>query len=219
MGFFVLHIQKLKGNDARTGAHIEGTVNLDQSRTHLNEDQIKYLPGIKDRTHAIQYRIETEWIKRKTSHNQVRALQIMLSGTPEDMERIVIDGRLNEWSNDNIKWLQDTFGKDSVISAVIHLDEKTSHIHATVVPIVNGERRKAKINLGDPNKKTYRKKDLTTSRLCADDIMTKDNLKLFQGTCAEATAKYGLKQGIYGSEQRIYPPRSIAGTWLSKLKI
>lgn len=205
MGFVVLHIQKPKGNDARTTAHIERTVNpanADQSRTHLNEDLIPYPDGVKDRTHAIQHRIETAGIKRKISHNQVRALQIMLSATPEDMQRIQAEGKLSEWSNDNIKWLQETFGKENVVSAVLHLDEKTPHIHATVVPIVNGERRKAKIKSGEANKKTYRKKDSNASRLCADDIMTKDNLKLFQDTYAEAMAKYGLKRGIDGSEAR-----------------
>lgn len=208
MGFVVLHIQKPKGNDARTTAHIERTVNpanADQSRTHLNEDLIPYPDGVKDRTHAIQHRIETAGIKRKISHNQVRALQIMLSGTPEDMQRIQVEGKLSEWSNDNIKWLQETFGKDNVVSAVLHLDEKTPHIHATVVPIVSGERRKAKQkgNAEDiQSKKKYRKKDPNTSRLCADDIMTKDNLKLFQNTYAEAMAKYGLIRGIDGSEAR-----------------
>lgn len=30
------------------------------------------------------------------------------------------------------------------MAAALHTDEETSHIHATVVPIVQGERRKAK---------------------------------------------------------------------------
>jgi len=129
----------------------------------------------------------------------------MLSGTPEDMQRIQAEGKLDEWSNDNIKWLQDTFGKENVVSAVLHLDEKTPHIHAAVVPIVTGERRKAKEKNKQENeqgKKRYRKKDTNSSRLCADDIMTKDNLKLFQDTYAEAMAKYGLQRGIDGSEAR-----------------
>ncbi|MCD8471657.1 MAG: plasmid recombination protein [Parabacteroides chartae] len=74
----------------------------------------------------------------------MRALQIMLSGTPEDMQRIQNTGKLNEWCKDNIEWLQETFGKDNLVSAVLHMDEKTPHIHATVVPIVTGERRKIK---------------------------------------------------------------------------
>ncbi len=122
------------------------------------------------RTQAINHHIENAGIKRKISHNQVRALQIMLSGTPEDMQRIQSEGKLNEWCRDNIKWLQDTFGKDNVVSAVLHLDEKTPHIHAAVVAIVTGERRKerekkkqkTKPEQGKPTPKKYRKKPANT---------------------------------------------------------
>lgn len=204
MGFAVLHIQKPKGNDARTSAHIERTVNpanADQNRTPLNENLIEYPDGIENRTQAIQHRIETAGIKRKVGNNQVRALQVMLSGTHEDMERIQTIGKLDEWSKDNIKWLQDTFGKENVVSAVLHLDEKTPHIHATVVPIVTGERRKMKSE-EDNGKKKYRKKPKDTVRLCADDVMTRDNLERFQDTYAEKMQKYGLERGIKGSDAR-----------------
>ena len=142
MGFVVLHIQKPKGNDAGTTAHIERTVNpanADPERKYLNRNLIEYPNGMETRTQAIQHRIETAGIKRKISHNQVRALHVMLSGTPEDMQRIQAEGKLDEWCRDNIRWLQDTFGKNNVVSAVLHMDEKTPHIHATVVPIVSGE--------------------------------------------------------------------------------
>jgi hypothetical protein len=147
MGFVVLHIQKPKGNDSGTTAHIERTVspaNADPERTYLNKEFIEFPDGVDNRTQAIQHRIENAGIKRKISHNQVRALQIMLSGTPEDMQRIQNTGKLDEWCKDNIEWLQETFGKDNLVSAVLHMDEKTPHIHATVVPIVTGERRKVR---------------------------------------------------------------------------
>ncbi len=97
-----------------------------------------------------------------------------------------------------------TFGKENVVSAVLHLDEKTPHIHATVVPIVRGERRKAKLERERNTaggKRTYRtKKD--RPRLCADDMMARDKLKAYQTTYAEAMAKYGLRRGIDGSEAK-----------------
>jgi uncharacterized coiled-coil DUF342 family protein len=90
------------------------------------------------------------------------------------------------------------------------MDEKTPHIHATVVPIVTGERRKAKEGQRREEKpgqdtlgkKKYRKKNVNAPRLCADDVMTRENLKSFQDTYAEAMAKYGLKRGIDGSEAK-----------------
>lgn len=208
MGFVVLHIQKPKGNDSGTTAHIERTVspaNADPERTYLNKEFIEFPDGVDNRTQAIQHRIENAGIKRKISHNQVRALQIMLSGTPEDMQRIQNTGKLDEWCKDNIEWLQDTFGKDNLVSTVLHMDEKTPHIHATIVPIVTGERRKvkeAKKKQDEPNKKTYRKKSVDTVRLCADDVMTRENLEHFQNTYAEKMSKYGLQRGIKGSEAR-----------------
>lgn len=59
MGFAVLHIQKPKGNDAGTTAHIERTVspaNADQERTHLNRNLIEYPDGVENRTQATLYR-------------------------------------------------------------------------------------------------------------------------------------------------------------------
>ena len=204
MGFAVLHIQKPKGNDARASAHIERTIqptNADPERSHLNKELVNFPDTVENRTQAIQYRIEHAGITRKISHNQIRALQIMLSGTHEDMQHIQANGKLDEWCNDNMEWLQNTFGKDNVVSAVLHMDEKTPHIHATVVPIVQGERRKAKSE-HDNGKKKYRKKPKDTVRLCADDVMTRDSLAHFQDSYAERMAKYGLGRGVKGSDAR-----------------
>lgn len=133
----------------------------------------------------------------------------MLSGTHEDMQHIQAAGKLDEWCNDNLKWLQDTFGKDNVVSAVLHMDEKTPHIHATVVPIVTGERRKVREKKKtesqekeQPGKRKYRKKSTDTVRLCADDVMTRKKLEQFQNSYAEKMQGYGLGRGIKGSDAR-----------------
>lgn len=126
----------------------------------------------------------------------------MLSGMPEDMQRVEATGKLDQWCADNLDWLRKTYGADNVVSAVRHMDEKTPHIHATVVPIVTGERRKAQARPTESGKKQYRKKNTTTSRLCADDVMACPKLKEYQNTYADAMAKYGLKRGIDGSEAK-----------------
>ena len=205
MGFAVLHLDKASGNDAAMTAHIERTIepkNADKNRTHLNRELLPFTGDVTNRTNAIQTRIETAGITRKIGHNQVRAIRVMLSGTSEDMIRIEKEGRLNDWCNDNMDWLKQTFGWDNVVSAVLHLDEKTPHIHATVVPIVTGERRKAKIEKPAEGKKKYKKKSANAARLCADDIMARDKLKGYQNSYADAMTKYGLRRGVEGSEAR-----------------
>ena len=79
----------------------------------------------------------------------------------------------------------DNWCKDNLVSAVLHMDEKTPHIHATVVPIVTGERRKAKAEIKD-GKKKYKKKNQNAPRLCTDDVMARDKLTAYQTFYAEA---------------------------------
>ena len=203
MGFVVLHMEKTSGTDAAMSAHIERTIkpkNADESRTHLNRELIKFPDGVENRTQAIQHRLDTAALTRKIGNTQVRAIRILLTGTHDDMERITDEGRLDEWCNDNLKYLADTFGKENIVSAVLHMDEQTPHIHATLVPIVKGERKRKKKE--EQVKKRYRKKPTDTIRLCADDIMTRVKLKSYQDTYAQTMSGYGLQRGIDGSEAR-----------------
>lgn len=80
------------------------------------------------------------------------------------------------------------------------MDEKTPHIHAAVVPIVTGERRKAKKEQ-ENGKRKYRKKS-DTIRLCADDLFNRQTLIAYHDNYARVMAKYGLQRGVRGSEAR-----------------
>lgn len=208
MGYAVLHLEKVKGTDSAMSAHIERTVkpkNADETKTHLNKELINFPEGVENRTQAIQYRLDHAKLKRKIANNQVRAIRILLSGSPEDMKRIEESGRMGEWCKDNLDWLKDTFGKDNLVSAVLHLDEQTPHIHATIIPIVTGKSRKAKLKEqeeGSAGKKKYKTKDPNATRLCVDDVMTRIKLKEYQNTYAEKMQVYGLERGIDGSEAR-----------------
>jgi len=208
MGYVVLHLEKAKGTDSAMSSHIERTVkpkNADETKTHLNKELLEFPEGVNNRTQAIQYRLDNARLKRKIANNQVRAIRILLSGSPEDMKRIEDSGRMDEWCKDNLDWLKDTYGKENLVSAVLHLDETTPHIHATVVPIVTGKSRKAKLKeekQESTGKKKYKTKDPNMARLCVDDVMTRVKLKEYQNTYAEKMQMYGLERGIDGSEAR-----------------
>ncbi|KGN85647.1 MobV family relaxase [Porphyromonas gulae] len=169
MGYAVLHIDKAKGSDSGVTAHIERTYtpnNVDASRTHLNRELVQFPENDTSRTQAIEHRIATAGIYRKVADNQVRALRFILSGSHEDMLRIEKNGRLSEWCEASMDWLRQTIGAENVVAATLHADEETPHIHATVVPIVQGERRKAK-DEADNGKRKYKTKR-NKVRLCAD---------------------------------------------------
>ena len=161
---------------------------------------VEYPDGVHGRDEAIAHRLNTAGIRRKITHDQVRVVRVVLSGTHEDMMNIQEKGELDEWCSDSIQWLQATFGKDNVVAAHLHMDEKTPHIHAAVVPIVTGERRKAKKEQTD-GKRKYRKKT-NSVRLCADDLFNRQTLIAYHDNYARVMAKYGLQRGVRGSEAR-----------------
>jgi hypothetical protein len=204
MGYAVLHLEKTSGTDAGMSAHIERTnsqKNADPLRTHLNKELVQFPEGVSNRTHAIQHRLESAGLTRKIGKNQVRAIRILLTGSPDDMKKIESSERLDDWCRDNLEWLKKTYGKENVVSAVLHLDETTPHIHATIVPITTGERRKAKQEQSTIKKK-YHKKSIENVRLCADDVMSRVKLKEYQNSYSQAMTKYGLQRGIDGSEAK-----------------
>ena len=200
MGYAVLHLEKTRGADSGMSAHIERTIqpkNADPKRTHLNRELIQFPEGVRNRTEAIQHRLNTAGLTRKIGKNQVQAIRIVLTGTHADMEQIEQTGRMDEWCQNNLDWLRKTYGADNVVSAVLHMDEETPHVHATIVPIVQTERKKQKKE--QTVKKKYRTK-APAPRLCADEVMSRANLIRYQDTYAEQMAAYGLQRGIKGSE-------------------
>ena len=176
--YAVCHLQRGSGNDSGMSCHIERKdakgkkyvpANADAGRTHLNRELVRFPEGVSNRTEAIQHRID------------------------EQMMKIANGGRLDSWIDANLKWLRDTFGEDNLVSCVLHMDEKTPHLHATVVPIVTGERVRRKRE----GEKKYETK--SGPRLSADDVMRRTKLHEYQNSYAAAMKPFGLQRGIVGS--------------------
>ena len=167
--------------------------NADAGRTHLNRELVKFPDGVSSRTEAIQHRINTAGLRRKVGKNQTKAIRIILTGTHEQMMKIANGGRLDCWIDANLKWLRDTFGNENLVSCVLHMDEKTPHLHATIVPIVTGERVRRKRE----GEKKYETK--SGPRLSADDVMRRTRLHEYQNSYAAAMKPFGLQRGIVGS--------------------
>ena len=203
--YAVCHLQRGSGNDSGMSCHIErkdarGKTyvpdNADSSRTHLNRELVSFSDGVRNRTEAIQYRIDHAGLTRKAAGNQRKAIRITLTGTHEQMMKIHEEGRLERWMEANLKWLHETFGKENVVSCVLHMDEKTPHLHATIVPIVTAERQRRERE----GERKYNTK--SGPRLSADDVLKRAKLREYQNTYAAAMSEFGLKRGIVGSTAR-----------------
>lgn len=203
--YAVCHLQRGSGNDSGMSCHIErkdanGKTyvpdNADSCRTHLNRELIRFPDGVRNRTEAIQYHIDHAGLSRKVAKNQCKAIRIILTGTHEQMMKILDEGRLDKWTEANLRWLNETFGKENVVSCVLHMDEKTPHLHATIVPIVTAERQRRERE----GERKYNTK--SGPRLSADDVLKRARLREYQDTYAVAMKPFGLKRGIVGSTAR-----------------
>lgn len=201
--YAVCHIQRGNSNGSGLSTHIERQTksgkpfipkNADPSRTHLNRELLSFPDGVKDRNGAIKNRLANAGLKRKIGKNQTTHLCAILSGSHDQMMKIQQEGRLSEWINANIRWLEDTFGKENLVSCVLHMDEKTPHLHATIIPIVTTERKR--------REREGQKKYRTTKggpRLSADDVMHRSMLTKYQDSYGKAMKGFGLERGVVGS--------------------
>lgn len=207
MGYVVLHIEKAAGTDAAMSGHVERRItpaNVITTLTYLNQELIEFPKDVTNRTEAIQHRLDNAGLERKIGKNQVRALRVMLSGSPEDMKRIPAGRTVGRMGQGFLRLAaKDLRKRERRVGSPASGREDAAYPRDRRA-VTRGERRKAKLEReknAQSGKRTYRtKKD--RPRLCADDVMARDKLKAYQTTYAEAMAKYGLQRGIDGSEAK-----------------
>lgn len=120
------HEQRVKGDVS----HVEASrTPLNRRRAHgdhLLEPSRAVSSYIKDRRARVDPR------------NKAPCTSFVLSASHEwfkgDGPHGFNEQRVRDWSNASMRWLESTFGED-VAHVSLHMDEKTPHIHAKVVPI------------------------------------------------------------------------------------
>lgn len=232
--YTVCHYEKCYGPPVSYSTHIErkkadGTEHVPynikrRDLTKHNKEFIKEAreigrsAAIEKRLDAVRHQKDADGneYERKIRKGQICCIEIRMSASVEGMAEIIEQGRLMEWCRESIKWAQKEHGKENIVSAVLHMDEETPHLHVSLVPVVSGESKKQRTTKkraakdkekaeknGDevPKKKRRYKKKATveTLRLCADDVMTQWDLKRRQTEYAVAMAPFGLERGEEGS--------------------
>lgn len=147
---------------------------------------------------AVDKRIREAGIKPR--NGQATCLEIIFSGS-HDVLAAMNKKELRNWADDTLKWAQKTWGEENVVSASLHVDERTPHIHMIVVPIVSGQSRRTrnhKMNAELEGKKTKSYKiDHNKLRLCVNEVYTTGRLYQYHDNYAkEVSLKYGLDRGV-----------------------
>ena len=147
---------------------------------------------------AVDKRIQEAGIKLR--RGQATCLEIIFSGSHDRMVAMSRE-ELLDWANDTLKWSQKTWGEANVVSASLHVDETTPHIHMIVVPIVTGQSRRTRNrqeSLKEQGKltKTY-DIDHNKQRLCVNEVYNQGRLYSYHNSYAkEVSSKYGMVRGV-----------------------
>src|SRR5690606_29455287 len=188
MGYAVFHASKGKGTGVKLGAHIDRDESqkqtfksADPERMHLNRDLLNNEFSKMKLEDAIKKRIEEGYKGKKALRKDaVKFIPMVMTGSHKEMKEIFSDSKkANAWVRANYDFVCKEFGKENIVRFTLHLDEKTPHIHAVVVPLTDDGRLSAKERFGNRN-------DLSDR----------------QTRYADAMEQFGLKRGIVGSKAK-----------------
>jgi len=176
MGFIICNMRKFKSADIK-GLQIHNqrekeshtNPDIDRNRAHLNYDllhdqRVDYKALINEH---IEKNVET---KRAIRKDAVRCCSFMISASPEFFEKLSPE-REKEFFKSNLAFLQERYGKENVMYASVHKDEKTPHMHVGLVPITKEK------------------------KLSAKQIFNKVEMKQLQEAIGKHNEKFGLLRG------------------------
>lgn len=140
-----MSIEKIKtaATFSRKQAHNlrEGFVpNADITRTFMNEELIKPENGKSfNQFYKDKIKESPVYKNKKVRKDAVRGLEIVCTYSNPKTGNMPEGFSIDEWKKLNVEWLKETFGEDNIASVVVHMDEVTPHIHAIVIPMVEGQ--------------------------------------------------------------------------------
>ena len=144
MSYMVCHGMKSKAGDIKNiEKHIERknkdykNKDIDKSKTHLNYD-LHY-----ERYQSYKYRINERIKEEYTGTRAIRKDAIFMVNfvisSDQEFFKNLSEERQREYFKISYDYLKDYFGEKNVVSAKVHLDETTPHMHFTAIPLIDGK--------------------------------------------------------------------------------
>lgn len=132
----------------------------------------------------------------KIRKNGVIAYEAIMTASPgffEEGGAVEQKARLGNWARAQVKFAMDRWGAHRVASMVLHLDEKTPHIHLVVLPLeVKSDRRR-------------RDSSVVRWSLVGRTISGPGQFDKLQDDYADAMSPFGLSRGEAGSGRKHEP--------------
>jgi len=153
----ILRFAKYKGPEI---SHIEAHNERSKEKYASNPDVD--ISRSKDNIHLInpgrKYRAEAERqiaeAGCRTRSDSVRVVETLITASPEFFNGKSPDD-IREYFSHALEFMEKHQARETMISAIIHMDEKTPHMHLCFVPLTQDKRLSAKEILGNKKKLTW----------------------------------------------------------------
>ena len=183
-------ISRIEAHNERTKESYASNLNIDPKRTHLNFHLI--VPQRKYRAEAEKQIAEAQC---RTRSDSVRVVEALITASPAFFEKKSPE-QVKAFFADALRFIQSHQSPETIISAVVHMDEKTPHMHLSFVPLTRDKRLSAKEILGN-------KKKLTQWQDSFWKYMVEKYPELERGGSASLTGRTHIPPRIYKEAVRL----------------
>ena len=142
-------IGHIESHNERTKEKYASNPDVDTSRSHLNFHLVT--PQRKYRAEAEKQIAEAGC---RTRSDSVRVVEALVTATPEFFKSKK-KGEVKAYFQEALDFIKQNQKPETIISAVVHMDEKTPHMHLSFVPLTEDGRLSAKELVGNKKKLTW----------------------------------------------------------------
>ncbi len=185
MSFAILRVKKHNnfGSISGIGSHVARTRFTPNANPDL-ADKNQRTVGSENLITDVKARLEKAGIKNLRKDGVIM-IENMITASPDYFANDQGHRKLKAWYQHTKKWLISTYGEDNLVNLTLHLDEKTPHLHAMIVPV----EQKTKGRFAGQNRLNAKK--WTGGRKLMAEM---------QDSYAAALAPCGLERGKRGSK-------------------
>ena len=141
-------ISNIEAHNERTKEEYASNPDIDKSRSHLNFHLLE-----PDRKYRAEAERQIKDAGCRTRSDSVRLVEALVTATPEFFKGKK-KAEIKAYFQEALDFIREHQDQKTIISAVVHMDEKTPHMHLSFVPLTADGRLCAKEIVGNKKKLT-----------------------------------------------------------------
>ena len=142
-------IGHIEAHNERTKEKYASNPDVDTSRSHLN-----FHLATPERKYRAEAEKQIAEAGCRTRSDSVRVVEALVTASPEFFKGKK-KAEVKAYFTEALDFIQKYQSKETIISAVVHMDEKTPHMHLCFVPLTEDKRLSAKEIVGNKKKLTW----------------------------------------------------------------